>query len=510
MKKFTLFLTVLFISCQFLQAQRYVSEIFSDVSVTSDVIYGVNATVLYSAPPPNGFGEAIPEELLMDIYTPVGDTETSRPVVIIAHTGNFLPPAFNGGCSGTRGDAEVVELAKRLAKMGYVACTMDYRLGWSPTNPDQTVRVFTILNAAYRSIQDTRTAIKYMKKEHAENTNPYGIDPDKIALWGFGTGSYGTYGSATLQSVTDTWIPKFVTSAGPMVVAQINGDVEANTVGIVPAGYPGFPEGDTLCYPNHVGYDGSFQLAVQMGGACGDTSWVTPGDVPMISTHITTDPFAPYMIGDVVVPPPVNLIVVEVMGGGTIIPLAVERGVNDVFSPAGTSYIDDVSEVMAARNGGIQGLYPYLSDDANESNAWGYSYSSEPYGVPGSDCDIDSVAANIVMDSIVQYFAPRACLALDLGCDLGVFIGTSDLLDDYQVGLTVAPNPASDYINFTTKTEAIKHLYLFDMTGKLIGVHDNINSNSFNLSRGSLSQGMYMAMLRFEEGYITKKIVFNN
>lgn len=505
MKKFTLLLTVLFFCSQYMQAQRYVSETFTDVDITTDIVYGENATVLFSAPPPNGFGEAIPEDLVMDIYEPQGDTETSRPVVIIAHTGNFLPPAFNGGCGGTRKDADVVALATRLAKLGYVACAIDYRLGWSPTNPDQTTRIFTIINAAYRGVQDTRTAVKFLKKSIAEDSNPYGIDGDKVAMWGFGTGAYCTYGSATLNSVMDTWIPKFVTPAGPMVVASINGDLNADEVGVVPAGYPGFPEGDTLCYPNHVGYDATFQLAVQMGGACGDTSWVTAGDVPMISTHVTTDPFAPYNIGIVNVPPPVNLPVVEVMGAGTIIPEAVAKGVNDVFN---TTYIDDISGYVSGVNGGIEGLFPVFSDDPNESATWNFASSAEPYGVPGSDCDTDEAGATMVMDSVAQYFIPRACLALDLGCELSDFVLGLDQLEDAQVGLTFGPNPAVDYVNFTTQSTPMKHVYIFDMNGRLVSANTNIHSTSFNLHRGSLAQGMYMALLSFEDGYISKKIVF--
>ena len=501
MKKITLLLTVLLLSSTLLLAQRYVSEMFTDVSITSDVTYGVNATVLFVGQ----VGEAIPQELKMDIYEPMGDTETSRPAVLIFHTGNFLPPTFNGGCGGTNADADVVELATRLAKMGYVACVTDYRLGWDPTNSDQTIRTFTIINAAYRGVQDSRTAVKFLKKTEAEDANPYGIDPNRIAMWGFGTGAYVTYGSSTLNTVQDTWIPKFTTPLGPMVHPAINGDLDANTVGIAPAGYDPFPEGDTLCYPNHVGYDGSFQLGVQMGGACGDTAWVTAGDVPMISTHVTTDPFAPYNFGIVNVPPPINLPVVEVMGAGTIIPLAVDRGVNNVFNE---TYLDDISAYVSGENGGIQGLFPIYSNDPQESATWNFAYSAEPYGVPGSDCPTDQAAATMVMDSVISYFAPRACLALDLGCDLDGIVGTNDLLDDNQVGLTVAPNPGSDYINFTTKSAPIQHLYIFDMMGKLIGVHNSINSNNFNLNRGSLPQGMYMALLSFEEGYISKKVVF--
>ena len=505
MKKFTLLLSFLFLTCSLLQAQRYLEEVFTDddILLVEDVVYGNNITVLAI-----GTAGLIPEDLKMDIYHPSEPAGTQRPVAIVVHTGNFLPPTFNGGCGGTKKDADVVELSRRLARMGYVACAIDYRLGWDPTNTDQTVRTFTIINASYRGMQDLNTAIKFLKKTVAEDNNPYGVSDNQIMALGFGTGGYITYGAATLGSTQETWIPKFVTPAGPMVHPDINGDIDANNDGFMPVDFPPFSAGDQLCKANHTGYDADYQLSVQFGGANGDTSWVTPGDVPMISTHVTTDPFAPYNIGIVNVPPPINLPVVEVMGAGTIIPLANAEGVNAILDQA---WIDPISTQVASVNGGANGLYPLFSTDPTESAPWNFTYVAEPYGVPGSDCPTDQAGAMVFMDSIVGYIAPRACLALGLGCDLTNYIEdftSTEQLEDSQVGLEVAPNPASDYVYFSTETAPIQKMVVFDMTGKQVRNLDNINSNTFKLNRGNLPQGMYVAYLGFEEGYISKKIVF--
>ena len=66
---------------------RYIDEIFDEVDVASGVVYGENITVI---PALQGMPPA-PENLLMDVYTPAGDTETDRPVILYFHTGNFLP-----------------------------------------------------------------------------------------------------------------------------------------------------------------------------------------------------------------------------------------------------------------------------------------------------------------------------------------------------------------------------------------------------------------------------------
>jgi hypothetical protein len=52
----------------------------------------------------------------------------------------------------------------------------------------------------------------------------------------------------------------------------------------------------------------------------------------------------------------------------------------------------------------------------------------------------------------MQYFAPRACLTLGLGCNLSNFSSTNEILDGAKIGLAVSPNPASDEVRFKTYT----------------------------------------------------------
>src|SRR5690625_6672470 len=81
-------------------------------------------------------------------------------------------------------------MERRLAKMGYVAANMDYRLGWKPLADSQDERTNTLINAAYRGIQDLRTAIRYFRKSVEEEGNPYRVDTSRIVAWGGGTGGY--------------------------------------------------------------------------------------------------------------------------------------------------------------------------------------------------------------------------------------------------------------------------------------------------------------------------------
>lgn len=317
-----------------MKAQRYFSEVFSDVNVTNNVVYGANFTVLSISVT----GHTMLQPLAMDVYQPAGDVQTERPLILYFHTGNFLPTPQNGSTSGTKSDSSVVELCTRFAKMGYVVASCDYRLGWNPIASTQPERVYGLINAAYRGVQDCRTAVRYFRKTVAESANPYGIDPDKICVWGQGTGGYIAFAASTLNDwVTDiAALPKFNIDVNgtptPMVIPQINGDMDGTTLGINPVASFA-PAGDTLCVPNHIGYSSAFNVMVNMGGACGDSSWVEDGSIPMISFHVPTDPFAPFNTGTVYVPlPPPNdpLAVVEVSGSGVVQTMADTFGNNDI------------------------------------------------------------------------------------------------------------------------------------------------------------------------------------
>ncbi len=196
MKRLLLFLFLPFLS---FSQTRYLDDIFTSVTVTSDVQYAENISIL----PMLTGGQPALMPILCDIYQPTGDNVTNRPVVILAHTGSFLPPVINGQPTGGKTDSSVVQQCMRWARKGYVAVAMSYRLGWNPTSTDQDTRTSTLLQAAYRGIQDAKAMVRFLRKTEDVDGNPYGIDPNKIALGGQGTGGYISLGYATLDTVGD-------------------------------------------------------------------------------------------------------------------------------------------------------------------------------------------------------------------------------------------------------------------------------------------------------------------
>ena len=143
------------------QDVRYLDEIFENVNKTEDVVYG-NAPDL----PFIFFFEWNTQDidLDMDIYEPENDLESNRPVIIFLHTGAFF--------SGNNELDDVTDLSIASAKRGYVAVSMNYRLGLNVLSSYSGER------AVYRGVQDLSAAIRYLR-EHNEELR---IDPNKIFI----------------------------------------------------------------------------------------------------------------------------------------------------------------------------------------------------------------------------------------------------------------------------------------------------------------------------------------
>ena len=97
---------------------RYLDEVFSNVQVDTTITYGVNYEFF------TNFDSLRP--LIMDVYRPVGDTVTKRPLVLLSHNGSFLPEILTqylaGLCFNGRMDSSIVELFKRFSRRGCIPC----------------------------------------------------------------------------------------------------------------------------------------------------------------------------------------------------------------------------------------------------------------------------------------------------------------------------------------------------------------------------------------------------
>ncbi len=499
---------------------RYLDQVFPGVTKTT-AIYGSNFTVITLSTP---LMKTARSPLVMDVYQPIGDAEVARPLIIYAHTGNFLPwvdatgKTINGACGGTRTDSGTVEICTRLAKMGYVVASIDYRQGWRPDLIDELQRRFGLINAAYRGVQDVRTCVRFFRKSVALQANPFKIDENRIVVWGQGTGGYISLAAASLDSynkILDTDEPgKFFVNGFPMILEAYNGDpygVQA-APGIVDAlynGATGFPIGDTIYVQNHPGYSSDFKLAVNMGGALGDKKWLDANTVPIISYAVPADPFAPCGDGTVIVPG-FNYAVVNVTGSCGVQPIMETLNNNDVFETGGL-LTDPTSVTARAINGNIEGFYP-LRRPATDSAPWEWNgyvpFTILPNGMQVNlACSTNATTARATIDTIIRFFAPRGCRALGLGC-AGVSTSTQELVNDNRL-VVLAPNPAQSEVVFNTDADhTITAIEIYDVTGRVVRVINRINAQQYTLQRENMNTGMYLAKIHFPDGIAVRRVVF--
>lgn len=102
--------------------------------------------------------------LQMNIWKPVGDNNTSRPMILWIHGGGFY--------GGNKNDMDAT--ARAFAERGYVAATMSYRLGFYGNllfGPPYTYDTSEILRAIYRAVQDANGAMRFLKGRAAQDSS---------------------------------------------------------------------------------------------------------------------------------------------------------------------------------------------------------------------------------------------------------------------------------------------------------------------------------------------------
>ncbi len=507
---------------------RYKDDVFTSaqITVTKDVTYGINFNEY--APANVGGPQLLP--LQCDIYQPdpLMDTATSRPVMIYFHTGSFLPKGLVSPM-GNRTDSAAVEICKRFAKKGYVAISATYRVGWLANSTNLDLRRGTNLLAVYKSIQDAKAAVRWVRKTIAVDGNPYKADNDDIFLVGQGSGGYTVLAYATVDKYAEVaGIGKFqydasgpglygdpVNAGDPYIDTSIVGDWNGygGTVSLTGQTTPlGLPEVDTNAigrnYINHPGYSSDVRMVLNIGGAMGDSTWLEAGDVEMVSTHCRFDFFAPYYSGVVQVPVGTQFFpVVDVAGSHTTIRIANALGNNDAAIQA--NYQDALS--VKARNnvhniGKQENILTFNIAPPNSalpfrvnSNPWDFWDPADPLGSNETNPNIKA-QSKAYIDTVMGFFVPR------IYTQIFTNIGLEEVTISDKV--TMYPNPVVENLYFTLKDADIKisSITITDLTGKVVKtLNITRDQNSVNLS--DLKSGVYMIELNSNKGTAVKKII---
>lgn len=195
--------------------------------------------------------------LQMNIYFPDNATSSKKyPLVLMIHGGGFI-----------QGDKDDVKThCGILADSGFVAASINYRLGWKNGTGNCDGDTLSQRMAIYRVIQDVNAALRFL----ISNAAGYAIDTDHIFVGGPSAGA--------VSSLMTTYIDN--------TIAQQIAPVEYNVLG------PVNTSGNS--------FTGTFTIKgiVHLWGSLPDSNLINSySAVPMISFHGTSDKVVPCDIG---------------------------------------------------------------------------------------------------------------------------------------------------------------------------------------------------------------------
>lgn len=174
--------------------ERYQMEVFDDIEVKNDILYGKAygywTRSPYSDDPyivtlGKGLIKTFKEnellDLKLDLYFSRTDLLKKRPVVMLIHGGAFY--------IGSKESIFEQALATALARRGYFVASIDYRLGFKTAPAD-------IEMSGYRAIQDAHAALRFLA-HHAEGI---GIDPNQVYVAGTSAGGVASLNVAFMDN----------------------------------------------------------------------------------------------------------------------------------------------------------------------------------------------------------------------------------------------------------------------------------------------------------------------
>lgn len=135
---------------------RYVDLVFTSLTRTTGVKYGSAVD--------KPTGRAV--DLYLDIYEPSGDTATRRPVFVFLFGGGFV--------AGDR-EHEPRAYCEQMARRGYVAVAIDYRLNQGDIYRD----------GIPAAVADARQALRWLRA----NADRHRLDEDRIVIGGSSAGA---------------------------------------------------------------------------------------------------------------------------------------------------------------------------------------------------------------------------------------------------------------------------------------------------------------------------------
>jgi len=191
----------------------------------------------------------------MDVYTPAGDTEVNRPLIVMAHGGSFI--------GGSKQTATMVHLCTEFAKLGYVTASIQYSL----TNILNLSDSLNMTVAVMDAVADGKAAIRWFRKDAIDGENQFNIDPEQVFVLGNSAGAI-LMSHLTYVAESDELV-EFIEEA-----VNVNG---------------GF-EGDA----GNDGYSSKVNAFVNCAGGIYNVDYIDEDEPPLISFHGDADGVVPF------------------------------------------------------------------------------------------------------------------------------------------------------------------------------------------------------------------------
>lgn len=198
----------------------------------------------------------------MDVYQPVGDTASLRPLVILAHGGSFIT---TGG--DRNGDSAILWLCRDLAHKGYVTVSIDYRL----TEPWNLLIGDSAIGEVLEAISDGKACVRYFYQDVLTNGNSFRIDTNNIFAGGSSAGAVLFMQYSYLDSVSQM-APNY-----QAMLPIIGGTLEGNS------GNPG--------------YSTYIKGCISLAGGLAETSFMGYCSKSLVMAQGTHDSIVPYYCG---------------------------------------------------------------------------------------------------------------------------------------------------------------------------------------------------------------------
>jgi acetyl esterase/lipase len=169
-------------------AGRYQDDVFSTLDVSRDIAYG-------SAVDRSGKLQT----LILDLYEPAADTVSRRAAIVWIHGGGFV--------SGSKSTLQMVDLAQRYARKGYLTVSIDYRLATPAQFASEP------WPAMRDAMFDAKAAVRWLRA----NAGPLRIDDCRIVAGGGSAGAFTALHAAYLEEEGDSGNPGFSSAISAVV-----------------------------------------------------------------------------------------------------------------------------------------------------------------------------------------------------------------------------------------------------------------------------------------------------